>query len=424
MDIIKEGFEGSIPGHAATGKLSRRDFIKLGASASLAAASAACAAQSIRLPGDPSLAKEVPTILPSATDLTPTPDLLKYDPKVLTEKEVLSVAISPDKTVGDVFESVKNNAEIKDLFANPSSVEYSAMGISVGQKGKSDTVYPFISVFSPEEKRGYLAVVLQIDNKVGPVFLNKIVDAKGIVGMGVDSITASAYGLPGPITYFSTNLTEAQLSQMSDEELLKRDVIFVPDGVKVSPQQFKGGVSSISHNQGDPTAAPETTATATKPPTKTVKPTATATEAPKLLETITFTNGKGEQITMPEFSDFDSSILDIAKNVIWQDSDRDTIIKNFAFNNSELKAFLTKFDGVPGLDKSKWFSDALPNIGVVPLAAGNSFFCIYAEALGTNGTLVVSQKRDGSYAAIYDNIKITDYINRTADSPVMKTLHP
>lgn len=202
--------------HVRTGHLTRKDFIKLGVLV-LAGGSLACGLNiAVQSPDASINPAATPTRFPSNGDPTPGPDMLKYDPIILNQEKVLEVKVGQDKTVGDIFKLVQDDKQIKSLFTDPSSVEYSAMGISVGKKGQSDTVYPFISAVSAKENRGYTAIVMQIGDKVGPIFLDKIVDKDNKVGLGINSITASVYGLPGPIVYFSTNLTEAQISKMSD----------------------------------------------------------------------------------------------------------------------------------------------------------------------------------------------------------------
>ena len=73
---------------------------------------------------------------------------------------------------------------------------------------------------------------------------------------------------------------------------------------------------------------PTETQTPTEIPTPTQTPTPEPTPTPEI-ETITFVNSKGEEITVPEFKDFDSGIIYIAENAVWLSSNIEEESNNF-----------------------------------------------------------------------------------------------
>lgn len=180
--------------------------------------------------------------------------------------------------------------------------------------------------------------------------------------------------------------------------------------------------------------APTGTLTATMPPTQTptFTPTVTLTPTPEAaatatpeptveLPTISFINGKGETITIPEFSGedaFDKSMMYVAANTIWFDSStsRDELM-DFALNNSDRNAYRDRFKGVPGWNPEMRFN------GLYPVFFSGDRFILYNAELG-KGTLVIFMDENRKMVGIYVEMNIPDFNQAIVNSPIMSDLHP
>ncbi|MEK7550381.1 MAG: twin-arginine translocation signal domain-containing protein [Patescibacteria group bacterium] len=193
--------------------------------------------------------------LPPTPEPTPIPDGVLF----LSENEVLEIPIA--KTLsGELiplrtfFEgNFQKNPDILGLFKNPSSVKFSAVGISTYDKvQKKSTIYPFFSAVSNEENKGFLAYVLQprFDLVIAPP-LNKIVDENGLVSLGITDHVYQKNGLSTPILIYSfgklpipileTRLTEEEIANMTPEELNKINLYFTQGGFETENEKFMGG---------------------------------------------------------------------------------------------------------------------------------------------------------------------------------------
>jgi len=185
---------------------------------------------------------------PVSTEFTPTLEIITNPPvigstpetpvqsesyRITDQAEVLAIKVSERGTIKDVFDGFVSDPKIKELFKDPSTIEYSAMGIELHPVGSTQPItYPFFSAVSEEEGKGYTAMVteIQLDPTKKLVIrsvLNRMVDQNGIVGLG---ITDDLQGKPleNPVMIFSTGLTETEIAEVTLDELLNRDIFFVP----------------------------------------------------------------------------------------------------------------------------------------------------------------------------------------------------
>lgn len=158
-------------------------------------------------------------------------------------QEVLETKLTETQTLMDLYGVFETDSKIKSLFADPSGIEYSAMGIKtyVPEFGR-EVIYPFFSAMSETEKKGYTAMVLQPSAKeVVYVVLNRITDAEGKVGLGITQDLDHRL-LENPVMIFATGLTVDQIARMTDEEIAQINLLFIPAGLPVSPSEAPLGV--------------------------------------------------------------------------------------------------------------------------------------------------------------------------------------
>ena len=186
------------------------------------------------------------TIPPTRTEAIPTSTAetgIGMGVEFLGQEEVLATKLSETQTLGNLYAKFEQDPQIKALFADSSTIEYSAMGIKayVQELGKTIT-YPFFSAKSDLEKKGYTAMVLQPSaQEVVYQVLNRIVDAGGKVGLGITQ-DLNHQLLEKPVMIFATGLTADQIAKMTDEELSRINLLFVPVGLPVSPSEAPLGV--------------------------------------------------------------------------------------------------------------------------------------------------------------------------------------
>ena len=154
------------------------------------------------------------------------------------------------------YEHFKNNPDIKALFNDPNTVEYSAMGIRVYLQGGGHTNYIFFEGSSETEEKGYIAMVFggEQPGEISYSVLNRIVDSNGIVGLGLTS-DIGGNRLENPVMIFNTGLTEKEISQLTADDLLKRDILFIPGGIKVPSERIIGAKALFSLAPTEPTPA-------------------------------------------------------------------------------------------------------------------------------------------------------------------------
>lgn len=228
-------------------QLTRRDFIKATLAGVGATLLAACVPQPIK-------DAFTPTPLPPTPELTPIPEGILF----LSEKEVLEMPIAK-KLSGEFIrlrtffeDNFKKDPNILELFKDPSSIEFSAVGISTYDRTEKRTiVYPFFSAVSDVEKKGFIAFVLQprFDLVIAPP-LNKIVDEGGFVSLGITDHVYQKNGLSTPILVYSfgelpipilyTGLTEEEIANMTPEELNEINLYFIPGGFEAENEKFLG----------------------------------------------------------------------------------------------------------------------------------------------------------------------------------------
>lgn len=186
-----------------------------------------------------------PTEIPSTPEVTPGIGEVQF----LNQDEVLAISVArkTDGTLVPLSEfyenSFRNNQEIKDLFEDPNSISYSAMGIRVFDSNEGRTiVYPFLSAVSEAEGIGFTGMVLvpEPGRVVAPI-LNKIVTPDGKVGLGITQDIYTGEDLDEPILIFETGLTEAQIAAMTPEELAKINILFIPAGVNIPYENVGAG---------------------------------------------------------------------------------------------------------------------------------------------------------------------------------------
>jgi hypothetical protein len=213
---------------------------------------------------------------------------------------------------------------------------------------------------------------------------------------------------------------------MSPEKLSRRDFLRFAFTAVGAASLAACGLDTILPTP-DPTATntPEPTLTPTEMPTLTPSPTPTPELSPTPeTEMITFINGEGETLTIPYFRKYDPAITYIAEHVIWRKgllADRNKMLDDFVSNKNR-KAYVDKFDGVPGLDSPSYSMSAIP-LRPPGYDGETSFFYLYQGVLDDNGTLVIFQQRDYSFTGVYVQLSIYEFMSGKT-SPIMKTLHP
>lgn len=159
---------------------------------------------------------------------------------------------------GALYERWQTDPKLQALFADPSTVEYSAVGLNVFSEGGQSHKYAFFGAKSEAEGKGRIAMVLvrpKLDgsgrqvfeenkpvSEVGYSVLNRIVDANGYVYLALTQDAYTGDDLPFPVMIFNTGLTEQQIAGMTIEELESRMMIFVLGGVEVPVDQFLTGL--------------------------------------------------------------------------------------------------------------------------------------------------------------------------------------
>jgi len=156
------------------------------------------------------------------------------------------------------YEHFKNNPDVKALFNDSGTIEYSAMGIRVYLQGGGHTNYIFFEASSETEEKGYIAMVFGggQPGEISYSVLNRIVDSNGMVGLGLTS-DIGGNRLENPVMIFNTGLTEKEISQLTADDLLKRDILFIPGGVKVPSERIIGAKPLFSLLPVEPTPTPE-----------------------------------------------------------------------------------------------------------------------------------------------------------------------
>jgi len=191
-----------------------------------------------------------PTDIPSTPEVITNPSGVKF----LSETEVLQIPVarltSGEYVLLDTFyeEIFKKDSGLLAQFEDPSTIKFSAMGIQVFDTVENRiVVYPFFSALSEKENKGLTAMVLVPEPGVvkAPI-LNRIVTGDGIVGLGITQNINIGEDLAEPILIFSTGLTETQVSQMSTEQLLASQLIFIPGGVNIQYERMFGKVNAIT----------------------------------------------------------------------------------------------------------------------------------------------------------------------------------
>jgi hypothetical protein len=212
---------------------------------------------------------------------------------------------------------------------------------------------------------------------------------------------------------------------MSPEKLSRRDFLKFTFTALGAAGLAACGLDTILPTP-DPTATNtlEPTLTPTEMPTLTPSLTSTPELSPTPeIETITFTNGKGEQITMPYFEEFDPAITYVAENTKWNfNGAKDYVLTNF---RSSLYAsnYLDIFEGINGWVRAKYCIDGLPPLGSSINGGAKPFFSIYTNMLENKGTLGIFQNKNTDYVSIFVKMKIGTF-RQNYFSPLVPTLHP
>ena len=173
-----------------------------------------------------------PNNFPIATDTTEVSSYGQYD--FIEQSEI-------EANLKEPYEHFKNNPDVKALFNDPGTIEYSAMGIKVYLQGGGHTNYIFFEASSETEEKGYIAMVFGggQPGEISYSVLNRIVDSNGMVGLGLTS-DIDGNQLENPVMIFNTGLTEKEISQLTADDLLKRDLLFIPGGIKVPSERIIG----------------------------------------------------------------------------------------------------------------------------------------------------------------------------------------
>ena len=163
------------------------------------------------------------------------------------------------------YEHFKNNPDVKALFNDSGTIEYSAMGIRVYLQGGGHTNYIFFEALSETEEKGYIAMVFGggQPGEISYSVLNRIVDSNGMVGLGLTS-DIGGNRLENPVMIFNTGLTEKEISQLTADDLLKRDILFIPGGIKVPSERIIGPKALFAPISLNPTKTPTPEATPTQ----------------------------------------------------------------------------------------------------------------------------------------------------------------
>lgn len=261
-------------------KLNRRDVLKLMAiGAAGEALLAACAHPVIQAVG---ALTRTPEVKPSTTPTSETLGIQYGEVKVL-DREGLR---AKDATISTQVTALE--AELKkrrpELFTAETQVDQ--LAILVPEKtmsGKTNFIYPFITVRNPESTKSFVAMVL-----VSP-------DGKGIVAqslipqdVSIDGMQKGALVLPTGsemLSIFVFPRTVAEWSAMSDAEKLDSIIDFIPPQKGNVKIPLNGGKlaspaiwnMNIGYSSPNLTEIPPTPA-----PTATNAPTETATQAPQL----------------------------------------------------------------------------------------------------------------------------------------------
>ncbi|WKZ25746.1 MAG: hypothetical protein QY322_00310 [bacterium] len=171
---------------------------------------------------------EKPFVIPTSTsEVNAT---MSYE--FVEESEIISKLPGPFRAFGE-------DQRIKDLFEDPSTIEYSASGVKTVDITGKETTYVFFNATSEVEEKSRTAMIFGGDQgEVIYIVLNRIIDAEGRVGLGITQDPATGADLDKSIMIFNTELTEVELSQMTNEEIEARDILFIPGGLLVSPQEI------------------------------------------------------------------------------------------------------------------------------------------------------------------------------------------
>ncbi len=156
------------------------------------------------------------------------------DYEFIEQSEIITKLAGP-------FKAFTNDQRIKDLFKDPSTIEYSASGIKVYDINGQPTAYTFFSATSEVEEKGRTAMVFGGDQgEVIYIVLNRMLSSEGNVGLGITQDPITGNDLEKSLLIFDTELSEAEVANMTIEELSSRNINFIPGGVLVPTERLLG----------------------------------------------------------------------------------------------------------------------------------------------------------------------------------------
>lgn len=208
-------------------RLSRRDFLKVAGAATVSTFLAACGF-------DPNSTEIDPTNTPLPIPISTKEIHSAGQYEFIEESEIISKLPGP-------FKAFTNDQKIKDLFTDPTSIEYSASGIKVYDLNDNPTAYTFFNATSTKEEKGRTAMIFGGDQgEVVYIVLNRIIDSDGSVGLGITQDPATGNDLEKSLMIFDTGLSETQIEKMTIKELSSINVNFIPGGILVPSEKLLG----------------------------------------------------------------------------------------------------------------------------------------------------------------------------------------
>ena len=207
-------------------ELSRRDFLKTAGGIAIALVAAKCGVN----PNSPVFDPTTSLPIPKSTEVVNS----LGDYEFIEQSEIITKLAGP-------FNAFKDDQRIKDLFEDPSTIEYSASGIKVYDINGQPTAYTFFGATSEVEEKGRTAMVFGGDQgEVIYIVLNRMLSSEGNVGLGITQDPVTGNDLEKSLLIFDTGLSEAEVANMTIEELSSRNINFIPGGILVPTEKLLG----------------------------------------------------------------------------------------------------------------------------------------------------------------------------------------